>query len=53
MKRSRSAIFPINGVQRKVIVHTPNQCQKETEFWQDNFDRNFFRRTQASSFIEF
>ena len=46
-KPSRTAIFSVNGVQRTLIVHTPNQLQKETEFCQDNLDGDFFRRIQA------
>ena len=33
-KRSRTAIFSVNEAPRRLIVHTTNQFQKETEFWQ-------------------
>ena len=40
------------GAQRRLIVHTRNQFQKEANFWQNILDRDFSRRIQASSSIE-
>ena len=31
-KRRRLAIFSVNGVQRGLFEHTPNQFQRKTEF---------------------
>ena len=52
-RRSRTAIISVNGAQRRLIEQKPNQFQKETEFWQNTFNEDFFMRKQADSFIEF
>ena len=31
-RHSRTPIFSVNGAQRRLIEHTPNQFQKKTEF---------------------
>ena len=52
-RRSRAAIFSVNGAQSRLIDYTPNQFQKETKCLHDNTEGDFFENNWSWSFIEF